>query len=93
MKIENEYILKNILTNGINIFAGAGFSRLCKHNENYLPTENELLEEVKRKFPTVKEFDTLPDVSEILNKENPDEYQEFLRERMTVTLLGSIKST
>ena len=85
MKIENEYILKNILTNGINIFAGAGFSRLCKHNENYLPTENELLEEVKRKFPTVKEFDTLPDVSEILNKENPDEYQEFLRERMTVT--------
>ena len=67
MKIENEYILKNILTNGINIFAGAGFSRLCKHNENCLPTENELLEEVKRKFPTVKEFDTLPDVSEILN--------------------------
>ena len=50
MKIENEYILKNILTNGINIFAGAGFSRLCKHNENCLPTENELLEEVKRKF-------------------------------------------
>ena len=85
MKIENEYILRNILNNGINIFAGAGFSTLAKHNKVRLPTGADLLKEIKSKFPTINMFENLSEVSEILDNESPEEYQSFLRERMAVT--------
>lgn len=51
MKIENKYSLSNAISNGINIFVGAGFSIYAKDAfDRELPLGNKLLEELNEKF-------------------------------------------
>jgi len=83
MKIYNEHTLQQALKDGINIFAGAGFSILAKDkNGLFLPTGNKLAKELQIEFGL--SISDLVKQSTILEKTRKDDFYRFLLQRFTV---------
>lgn len=77
-----EQLFLNELTDGINLFLGAGFSKLPDSEGEIFPDANELCEEICQKFSIDDIFkDDLYSASELIPK---IEYQNYLRERFTI---------
>jgi len=78
-KDELETLFIHELTEGMNLFIGAGFSLLPDNNGNSLPTASELCKEVCERFNVEDIFyDDIYAVSEMVPKKD---YQIFLRNR------------
>lgn len=83
MKIENEYSLSHAISNGINIFVGAGFSIYAEDALNRkLPLGWQLLDELNKQFG--KNIDTLPKLCTILDKTQKEDYRKYLTQRFSV---------
>lgn len=84
ISIQCEEVFKNRLSTGINLFTGAGFSTLKSPSNNCLPTGKQLCKEIIEHFSLsdVSEDDGLDYVSEFCPE---SEYQNYLRERFSVT--------
>ena len=85
IKIKNELMFKQFLKNGINIFAGSGFSKLADKKGNVLPDADELCDEIRRIFDVDKEkkYD-LEQISNIITLRCKNEFQQYLRNKFTV---------
>ncbi len=84
MKIELEDTLKNNLEQGLNLFAGAGFSILAKDKKgNNLPLGNKLRDELAEYFKQPASLE-LSQLSTIIESIKPIEFKKFLRERFEV---------
>lgn len=85
MIIDKENMFRTALATGINIFAGAGFSRLPDLDGNYLPAASELCTEICSHFninPSYK--DDLEMLAGILQTRADQQFQDYLREKYTV---------
>ena len=85
MKIEQAAALKHALSNGVNLFLGAGFSVLASDaNGRMLPTANALAQDLLRFFHR-EDLASLPltNLITVLRKE-PDKVDQYLRGRFTV---------
>ena len=98
IKIEKAELFKEALANGVNILAGAGFSVLPDLTGKSLPTGEQLCDELEKKFGGRVPGWGLEEYTQILERNYPDEFQKFLRERFTVgtynplySVLDSIK--
>ena len=86
VKIESKTQFMNHVRNGINLLIGAGFSIGAKDiNGHRLPLGNELLNELKEKFPKIKNFNVLSKASLILEKSSKQEFYDYLRCRFDVS--------
>lgn len=85
MEIDNQYIFFENLKRGINLFTGAGFSKLESPEGEKLPDADELCDEICRRFSISAAYSNdLERISSILKRNCKDEFQKFLRERFTV---------
>ena len=86
VRIESKTQFMNHVRNGINLLIGAGFSIGAKDiNGHRLPLGNELLNELKEKFPKIKNFNVLSKASLILEKSSKQEFYDYLRCRFDVS--------
>lgn len=70
---------------GINIFAGAGFSKLVSPSGEKLPDASELCNEICERFSISSAYaNDLEKMSSILKRNRKDEFQKYLRERFTI---------
>lgn len=75
----------NRLTNGFNIFTGAGFSVEAQNTEGEnFPIGQELLEELKEKFSQINKFPELSKASTVLEATCKEEFYAFLSKRFKV---------
>jgi hypothetical protein len=82
ISIDNHKLFKENLSNGINIFTGAGFSCLPSPTCNVLPTASDLCNELCDIFNLPKTFgDDLESLSSLAPKQ---QLQDYLRKRFTV---------
>ena len=80
--IDKEFLLKEKMKCGVNLFTGAGFSTLPYKGAS-LPTADELCTEICEKYNISLEFGyDLEEVSALVPNQS---YQSFLRERFRVT--------
>jgi len=85
MNIDNRYIFFENLKRGINLFTGAGFSKLESPEGEKLPDASELCDEICRSFSISTAYSNdLERISSILKRNCKYEFQKFLRERFTV---------
>jgi len=86
MQIQNEALFRHSLSEGINLFLGAGFSVLAEGDNKKLPVGDdlklELLDHFKRKKPSAL---NLAQLCQILSSTNKDELVNFFKARFTVT--------
>ena len=86
MKIQNESLFKHSLSNGINLFLGAGFSIGAQSQGKSLPVgdglKTELLDHFKRPKPSTL---NLAQLCQILSRTQRDALTEFFRTRFTVS--------
>ena len=85
MNIELKDLFLKKLESGINLFTGAGFSVLPNLKGEFLPTADQLCDEIQKEFGLSDEIvndHDLPYISEFCSEQ---EYQDFLRKRFTVT--------
>lgn len=86
IRIDKPNMFKEALRTGINIFAGAGFSKLPAPDGGYLPDANELSGEICKKFSIPEALsDDLEKVSNLANIRVKDQFQKYLREKYTVS--------
>lgn len=86
MKIDNPFLFREMLTKGINLFTGAGFSVLEAPDGRVLPDAASLCEEICERFSIKKSYSTnLERLSNIVNTRAKQQFQEYLREKYTVT--------
>ena len=84
MNIENENSFLAALSNGINLFLGAGFSIFTKDQHGrQLPTGSELREELIEHFKLPANLD-LPQAATVLNSTARNEFRSYLVTRFTV---------
>lgn len=75
----------NQLSEGLNLFTGAGFSVMAKDKDNNdFPIGSHLLEELKAKFDRIRKFPDLAKASTILESTYREEFYDFLIERFRV---------
>lgn len=80
---ENSF--RNALDTGLSIFCGAGFSVEAKStNGRRLPVGSELFDELKQRFPSVREYESLPWACTTLVATDREMFHEYLRDRFTV---------
>lgn len=85
MVIDNRNIFFDNLKRGINIFTGAGFSKLVSPDGKRLPDASELCVEICQRFSISPAYSNdLERLSSILKRNCKDEFQKYLRERFTV---------
>ncbi|WP_346920796.1 SIR2 family protein [Clostridium sp. UBA7339] len=90
IRIDNSSLFKQTLLNGINLFTGAGFSVLSDKNIRKLPTAEELCIEICKKFKISEKYvGNLETLSSLVEARAAQQYQNFLRERFTVTNYNS----
>lgn len=83
MKIEHENTLRAAMTNGINLFVGAGFSTLATGlNGKTLPCGSTLLKELQTKFHVP--YEPLAQCCSYLEKTKSKEYKQFLIDCFTI---------
>ena len=90
IRIEEKNTFDKALKTGISLFLGAGFSVFAedKHGEK-LPCGNELLEELREKFPKIAAFHDLSKVSTVLEKSmEKEKFKDYLTDRFTVNNYG-----
>lgn len=79
-------ISKTALQEGINLFTGAGFSKLPDLNGKVLPNANELCDDICERFSLDTKYkNDLERLSNIVNLRYKKEFQKYLREKFTVT--------
>lgn len=85
MYVENEASFLAALRNGINLFAGAGFSIESKNDMGRMPVGGELADELREKF-NLQNLDTLdlPKLHTIINATKSAELDHYLRQRFNV---------
>jgi hypothetical protein len=84
MEIEHEFNFKKSITEGINLFLGAGFSVLAHDGEDEaLPTGPSLTVELRMKFGLPENLD-LPQLATILSRTRRVGLRDFLKRRFTV---------
>jgi len=84
MQIENENSLREALSNGLNLFLGAGFSVLARDKQGRkLPTGPQLLRELKARFRLPENLD-LVQAATILKSTARKEFRSYLVQRFTV---------
>ncbi|MGA2352770.1 MAG: SIR2 family protein [Terracidiphilus sp.] len=86
VKIQNENTFLRACAEGLNLFAGSGFSVLAQdYSGRNLPTGSQLQTELITRFSLDSTEDlTLPQLCTIIESERRDELYSFLRERFTV---------
>ncbi|MCM1104263.1 MAG: SIR2 family protein [Clostridium sp.] len=85
MEIDNRNIFFDNLKRGINLFTGAGFSKLESPDGKKLPDASELCDEICKRFSISPAYSNdLEKLSSILKRNCKDEFQKYLRERFTV---------
>lgn len=91
IKIDYENLFVQKLHSGINIFAGAGFSKLESPSGKNLPDAAELCTEICDKFqiPASVGLD-LEKISTIVNLRAKQQFQTYLREKYTVSDYNSM---
>ncbi len=86
MQIQNEALFRHSLSEGINLFLGAGFSVLAEGANKKLPVggdlKDELLDHFKRKKPSSL---NLAQLCQIISSTNKDGLVNFFRDRFTVS--------
>lgn len=90
MNIEHEDLLKRYLSDGINLFAGAGFSVLPDNEGNKLPTGLELKDEICNFFKEDAKDLSLEDICTVVDSKNTSGLQHFLRRRFTLTTYNEL---
>lgn len=86
MYIENRNLFFDRMRNGINIFAGAGFSKLVSPSGHALPDGSELCSMLRDRFSGIEKYeDDLEKISSILKITRKEEFQRFLRETYRVS--------
>lgn len=84
--IDRVEIFKVALQSGINLFTGAGFSKLPDAEGNLLPDANELCPQICERFGIDARYkNDLEKLSNIVNLRYKDAFQKYLREKFTVS--------
>lgn len=82
--IDNEHLFRQAITDGVNLFVGAGFSLLAKDaNGKSLPLGDTLNRELHAYFGKNNTL-PLPQLCTILEKSNKEAFHRYLKERFTV---------
>lgn len=90
MEIENKYSFEQALRNGINFFAGAGFSvRAMDADGRFLPTGQGLVKELDSIYQKGPQF-SLAQISSILEATDKENFHKFLNKRFSVCQYDSI---
>ena len=85
VKIDKRNMFLDSLRKGINLFTGAGFSKLPAPDGKKLPDAKDLCDEICKKFnisPLYKE--DLEKISSVLKRNCNSQFQEYLRAKFTV---------
>lgn len=86
INIDSPALFKETLKRGINLFTGAGFSVLESPSGHVLPTATSLCEEICERFSIKRTYAAdLECLSNIVNMRAKQQFQEYLREKYTVT--------
>lgn len=86
MEIQNEDLFIDAISNGINLFLGAGFSVLAKAGDKALPTGDDLKNELIDHFNRVKPSKlSLAQLCQIISSTQRDEFYRYIKSRFTVT--------
>lgn len=86
IKIDKISMFKEALSTGINLFTGAGFSKLPDATGNSLPDASELCSEICDKFSISATYSNdLERLSNVINLRAKAQFQEYLREKYTVS--------
>lgn len=85
IQIDQEAMFKEALISGINLFTGAGFSKLPDANGKTLPDAAELCGEICEKFSISAAYSNdLERLSSIVSLRAKSQFQKYLREKYTV---------
>ena len=91
IKIDHPNLFTEKLQNGINLFAGAGFSKLPDKDGKELPDASLLCEEICEVFSLESSYENdLERVSNVVNRRAKQQFQDFLRKKYTVTTYNSL---
>lgn len=86
IKIDNPGMFKEKLLNGVNLFTGAGFSKLPNKDGSVLPDAESLCQEICERFSISTSYgNDLERVANIANMRAKQQFQAFLREKYTVS--------
>lgn len=86
IQIDKIEMFKEALSTGINLFTGAGFSKLPDATGNTLPDASELCGEICHNFSISATYtNDLERLSNIVNLRAKTQFQEYLRKKYTVT--------
>ena len=95
MEIAQENTFRKYLTNGINLFVGAGFSVLAKNkDDNFVPLGNSLKEMLAQRFgkESLVGLD-LAKLSTVIESENKAAFREFLDQQFEIESFDERLST
>lgn len=85
MKIESESTFERCLSEGINIFTGAGFSLLAKDKQGRpLPIGDNLHKELLIEFPESPKTLQLPQLCTFISKSRKDDLDKYIKSRFDV---------
>lgn len=85
MEIDNRNIFFDNLRNGINLFTGAGFSKLESPDGKILPDAKDLSDQICKDFSISAAYSNdLGKISTILKRNDKDRFQKYLREKFEV---------
>ena len=80
-----ETTFKNALSEGISLFCGAGFSvESFDSLGNRLPVGDGLLVEMKKVFPEIKKYSSLPRACTKIKNTEKELFYDFLQDQFTV---------
>lgn len=85
MHIDKPDLFKQTLSNGINLFTGAGFSLLPDCDGKVLPASESLSKEICERFDIDGYNYDLEKISNLVNNKAKSQFQDYLREKYTVT--------
>lgn len=86
IQIDKQMLFKEALENGINLFTGAGFSKLPDPNGKLLPDAPDLSSEICERFNVSSSYSSdLERISNIVNIRSKQQFQKYLREKYTVS--------
>jgi hypothetical protein len=86
IRIDNPEMFKEVLQTGVNLFTGAGFSKLPNSKGECLPDAQELCKEICQNFSVPDKYaNDLERLSTIVNSKYKQQFQEYLRERFTIS--------
>jgi hypothetical protein len=85
LEIDNRNIFFDNLRNGINLFTGAGFSKLESPDGKILPDAKDLSDQICKDFSISAAYSNdLGKISTILKRNDKDRFQKYLREKFEV---------